>query len=104
MLAFTLVELLVVVLILGALAFAAIPRISQSAHNAKKRACEANIRLLNSEIERYRVTNGAWPPNLWTIRGDKDLFPDGSPQCPITGIRYIGLNDKHQVNMALHNH
>jgi prepilin-type N-terminal cleavage/methylation domain-containing protein len=48
---FTLVELLVVVLILGALAFIAIPRIGQSSTTAKKNACDTNVDLLNSQIE-----------------------------------------------------
>ena len=50
-LGFTLVELLVVVLILGALAFVAIPRIGQSSTTAKNNACDTNVDLLNSQIE-----------------------------------------------------
>ena len=49
----TLVELLIVVLILGALAAIAIPSLSQSAGTAKKNACKTNIDLMNSQIELY---------------------------------------------------
>ena len=103
MLAFTLVELLVVVLILGALAFVAIPRIGQSAYNAKKRVCETNIDLLNSAIETYYTTNGVFPADLDVIKFDTDLFPDGKPYCPITGQGYrTELTAEHRVNENSH--
>jgi prepilin-type N-terminal cleavage/methylation domain-containing protein len=68
----TLVELLIVVLILGALAAIAIPRLSQSADTAKKNACKTNIDLINSQIE------------LYTYQLD-DLFP-GWP-APVSSDR-----------------
>jgi len=98
------VELLAVVLILGALAYVAIPRIGQSVDDAKQKACEENMRLLNAAIERYYATNGTFPGMLRDIKRDKDLFPDGPPVCPITGERYSGMNAKHRVRTALHNH
>ncbi len=101
---FTLVELLVVVLILGALAAIAIPRISQSADSAKKNACKTNVDLLNSQIELYYATEGSWPKNLKAITGNEDYFPDGAPVCPF-GDAYVydGGNDgTHRV--AEHSH
>ena len=79
---FTLVELLVVVLILGALAAIAIPRISQSAESAKINACKTNVDLINSQIELYYANEGEWPADLDTILADEDYFPDGEPECP----------------------
>ena len=81
-LGFTLVELLVVVLILGALAFVAIPRIGQSSTTAKNNACDTNVDLLNSQIELYYATTGSWPAALINITGDANYFPDGEPLCP----------------------
>ena len=100
----TLVELLIVVFILAALAAIAIPRLSQSATTAKVEACKANIALLNSAIERYYAINGAFPATLGVVKRDKTYFPDGKPVCPITGEKYIGLNDKKRVKMNQHNH
>ena len=80
---FTLVELLVVVLILSALAFIAVPRISESATNAKINACKTNVDLLNSQIELYYAKNGTWPAELSTVTSDVTYFPDGAPECPL---------------------
>lgn len=98
---FTLVELLVVVLILGALAFIAIPRISQSATTAKINACKTNVDLLNSQIELYYANNGTWPANLSALTSDPNYFPDGQPECPF-GTGYSYDTTTHRV--AEHNH
>jgi general secretion pathway protein G len=100
---FTLVELLVVVLILGALAAIAIPRISQSADTAKKNACKTNVDLINSQIELYYANNdGKWPGTLNTILKDKNYFPDGPPVCPVDGTPYR-LDSNHRVKEHNHN-
>ncbi len=86
----TLIELLVVVLVLAALCTVAIPRVSQSAKNAKQNACDTNIDMMNSAIEMYNADNGAYPTNLVDITGDagsrSDYFPDGPPNCPFGGV------------------
>jgi len=93
---FTLVELLVVVLILGALAAIAIPRISQSAETAKINACKTNVDLMNSQIELYYANEEGWPADLDTILNDSDYFPDGPPECPF-GTSYKYSASKHRV-------
>jgi len=98
---FTLVELLVVVLILGALAAIAIPRISQSAESAKINACNTNVDLINSQIELYFANTGDWPKKLDDIVDNEDYFPDGPPECPL-GTDYSYDSDKHRV--AEHDH
>ncbi|MCH8194179.1 MAG: prepilin-type N-terminal cleavage/methylation domain-containing protein [Planctomycetes bacterium] len=100
-LGFTLVELLVVVLILGALAFVAIPRIGQSTTTAKNNACDTNVDLLNSQIELYYATSGTWPAALTDITLDVNYFPDGAPGCP-HGTDYVYNTTSHRV--AEHDH
>jgi type II secretory pathway pseudopilin PulG len=96
-----LVELMVVVLILGALAFVAIPRIGQSTQTAKANACSANIDLINSQLELYYATEGAWPAALADLTGDTDYFPDGAPTCPL-GTAYAWDATSHRV--VAHSH
>jgi prepilin-type N-terminal cleavage/methylation domain-containing protein len=98
---FTLVELLVVVLILGALAFIAIPRIATSTTTAKVNACKTNVDLLNSQIELYYATTGSFPADLTTITGDANYFPDGSPVCPL-GTAYSYSTASHRVSQHGH--
>ena len=98
---FTLVELLVVVLILGALAAIAVPRISQSAQTAKISACNTNVDLINSQIELYYANTGEWPKDLQAITDNKDYFPDGAPVCPLDED-YSYSDTTHRI--AEHNH
>lgn len=98
---FTLVELLVVVLILGALAFVAIPRIGQSSTTAKTNACSTNVDLLNQQIEYYFSTNGSYPAALTTVSEDTDYFPDGAPECPFS-TAYVYNTTTNRVTAHAH--
>ena len=99
---FTLVELLIVVLILAALAAIAVPRIGQSAATAKTRACETNIDIVNAQLELYfaNVGTALTTGNLATLTDDTDYFPDGAPVCPWGTAYAIGANG----HIAAHSH
>lgn len=98
---FTLVELLVVVLILGALAAIAIPRIIGGATNAKINACKTNVDLVNSQIELYYANEGSWPASLGALTGDPNYFPDGAPACPF-GTSYSYSTSTHRISEHSH--
>ena len=93
---FTLVEFLVVVLILGALAAIAVPRIMGGAQNAKVNACRTNVDLINAQIELYYANEGSWPAALTTVTQDPNYFPDGEPECPL-GTAYTVNGTTHRV-------
>lgn len=101
---FTLVELMIVVLILGALAAIAIPRITGGAATAKTNACHTNIDLINSQIELYYATNSAWPADLEIITKDTSYFPDGEPVCPVTGNKYPKALVNNRLDASAHGH
>jgi len=100
---FTLVELMIVVLILGALAAIAIPRIMGGAATARANGCATNIDLLNSQIELYYANTGSWPATLDVVTGDTAYFPDGPPVCPVTSAAYLNvLNAQNRVDTTGH--
>jgi len=97
----TLVELLVVVLILGALAAIAIPRITVSANTAKANACKTNVDTINTQLELYYNDNGSWPSTLSDLTSDANYFPDGAPSCPF-GTAYSYSTTTHRVSEHSH--
>ena len=97
----TLIELLIVVIILGALAAIAIPRISTSATTSKQNACTTNVDTLNTSIETYNADKGTYPTALTDVTADINYFPDGAPACPF-GTAYSYSTTTHRV--AVHSH
>ena len=84
--AFSLLELLAVVVILGIIAMVVIPRINFSAATARENSCFQNKAEINAAVERYYFDNGALPT---VAQIDVPAyFPDGLPVCPETGAAY----------------
>ena len=83
---FTLVELLIVVLILGALAAITITRLIVGSQNANENACASNVEILNTQLEIWAaMNNGIYPSPLSELTSDKTYFPRGVPSCPLDG-------------------
>jgi type II secretion system protein G len=97
----TLIELLIVVIILGALAAIAIPRITTSSTDAKRNACMTNVDTLNTAIEMYNIDHSAWPGALTDVDSNTAYFPDGAPSCPF-GTAYSWNATTHRVTPHTH--
>ena len=65
--AFTLVELIMVIVIIGLLAAIVVPRFSSSSDEARISATKANLESLRSAVDLYRVQAGSPPPTLTTL-------------------------------------
>lgn len=76
---FTLAELMVVVVIIGVLTAIAIPVYNASTAKAEAGACQANLRMIDSAIQQYKMNEGEPPPNIEALG---DYFVDGVPRCP----------------------
>jgi general secretion pathway protein G len=60
--AFSLVELVVVVLIIGILAAVAAPKMFDTANDARDNATKASLAIVRDAVELYRSQNGIYPP------------------------------------------
>ena len=60
--AFSLVELVVVVLILGIIAAVAAPRMFDTATDARQNSTKTSLVVLRDSIELYKAQNGSYPP------------------------------------------
>jgi general secretion pathway protein G len=98
----TLIELLIVVIILGALAAIAIPRITASSITAKRNACSTNIDTLNTAIEMYNIDKGEYPDALATLTSDANYFGSGDvPTCPF-GTAYNYNTSTNRIDAHSH--
>jgi prepilin-type N-terminal cleavage/methylation domain-containing protein len=70
--AFTLIEMLVVILILGTLALIIIPQITVSTEDTKLNTLTNNIRIMRSAMELYYHEHGAYPGQKKTDGSGKD--------------------------------
>ena len=100
--AFTLLELLAVVTILGIIAVIVVPRITTSSTAAKQKAHDANKAVINSAVERYFINEGSWPSTdlnemVPPAALANDYFPDGLPTNPIDGSAYTIDGTTHRV-------
>jgi general secretion pathway protein G len=87
--AFSLMELMAVLLILGILAAVIVPRMSAHQDKGNKSACYANKGDLELQIKLWKRNKGTYPAaNLSDIGADTSYLPGGLPLCPVDGTAY----------------
>ncbi|HHV62230.1 MAG TPA: prepilin-type N-terminal cleavage/methylation domain-containing protein [Firmicutes bacterium] len=85
--AFTLVELLIVLAIIGVLATIAVPSITKAVDGARLKACQANISAIEAAAELFYTDYGRYPTTE-ELKTDKMVayFKDNKfPECPLNG-------------------
>src|ERR1044071_572298 len=63
-LAFSLVELLIVIIIIAVLAAVAIPRFANSTNRSKESALKADLKLYRNAVELFKADTGVYPATL----------------------------------------
>jgi general secretion pathway protein G len=89
--AFSLVELVVVVLILGIIAAVAAPRMFDTATDARQNSTKTSLAVLRDAIELYKAQNGSYPPAA-TLSTALDAFLRG----PFPAVQ-LGANQNATV-------
>jgi general secretion pathway protein G len=77
--AFTLIELLLVVVILGALAALAIPNLQRVVERARVTKAIADVKILGQEITEYWLKNNMYPNSLADVDRAGFIDPWGNP-------------------------
>lgn len=85
--AFTLLEVVVVVIIIGILANAALPSARRAANAAKIGTVANDLRVFAAAFQQHQVAHGAWPP-------------DQAPGEPLTGDMDGYLRDSNWARVA----
>lgn len=90
--AFSLMELLAVVTILGIIAAIIVPRVTTSSDTAKAKVNAHNKGTINAAIERYYIETGSWPSANLSELDVVAYFPDGLPTDPTTNGTAYAMN------------
>jgi prepilin-type N-terminal cleavage/methylation domain-containing protein len=87
--AFSLMEIMAVLVILGILAAVMVPRMSAHQDKGKKSACYANKGDVELQVKLWKRNKSSYPvANLSDIGADASYFPGTLPVCPVDGTAY----------------
>ena len=75
--AFTLVELMIVILIVGILVGIAVPVFISARSSSEEKVCQANLRTMKSAANVYGASSDSYPTSV------SDLYPDYVQQIPV---------------------
>jgi general secretion pathway protein G len=89
---FTLIEVLIVILVIAALALIVIPRLLGAGRKAKEGALRGDLHQLRNAIEQFEADTGDHPATLDQLMAAKDTPPSGSggSGLPLDSSAYRG--------------
>ncbi|MEM7227674.1 MAG: prepilin-type N-terminal cleavage/methylation domain-containing protein [Planctomycetota bacterium] len=76
--AFTLIEILIVVVILGILAAIVVPQFSEASDDAAESSVKSTLQTVRAQLELYKFKNGAYPAALDALHDDSNAGHDGT--------------------------
>lgn len=94
--AFSLLELLAVVTLIGIISAIIVPRISGQAFDAKRKVCHQYKADINTALDRWWFDKGSWATSLSDIE-HIDYHPEAIPNCPVDNTPYVIDGTTHRV-------
>src|SRR5688572_12053389 len=91
--AFTIVELLIVIAIIGMLVALLLPAVQQARESARRLACQNNLRQLGLALHSFHDTHRVFPASGWTVAGP------GNPAGKSVGWRALVLTHLEQKSL-----
>jgi len=94
--AFTLIEMMIVLMIISILLMIAIPNMTKSNKVVKSKSCEATVKLVQSQVAAYEAENNTTLTNLEQLKSenyvDSVTCPGGEPLELKDGVVTAGGN------------
>ena len=103
--AFTLVEIMIVVLIIGILMAIAVPNFVKARESSRKNSCIANLKQTDSAKEQWAMDNkkDAGATVAFTDLVGATLYMKSTPTCPSSGTYTVGaIGTNPTCNKSLH--
>jgi prepilin-type N-terminal cleavage/methylation domain-containing protein len=101
--AFTLVEVLIVVIIIGILASIVVPQFSDAGQEARLNTTAEIVRALQRKVSEQYVRTGMWPATIevsWFEGNQLPEHPENSFEVPAIEV-YSGTDDLHPDDKVL---
>ncbi|MDQ0337685.1 prepilin-type N-terminal cleavage/methylation domain-containing protein [Caldalkalibacillus uzonensis] len=99
---FTLIEMLIVLFIIGALLLVIIPNLTDSGVQAQQKACDANKQMIEAQAETYYLENNHQYPSVNDLVQSNYLKE--IPRCPLKpeDTTAYSINEDGSVTCAYH--
>lgn len=102
--AFTLLEVMIVVLIIGILISIAIPQMMTARANSAKKTCQSNLRIFDTVKAQYAMEENK-PNETPVVLGDLLPYLRRVPECPLGGVYDLtNVGDRSRCSVPEHVH
>ncbi|SRR6056297_1086468 len=86
---FTLLEMILAIVIASTVAMMGIHFMRPTGQHSRQKACDLTRQTIQLEVGRYHDRVGSFPRRDLRELADPDYFPNGLPECPAQGGRYL---------------